>query len=140
MKANRFISQLLDYCPENTPKVSTWSRNRSGYHRGPTAASLGTNKGLCSQGGQAEDLLVTGLAVGLMTLVVVGAALMVNPTPETLHPTPYTLHPTPYTLHPTPYTLSLMTLVVVGAALLVTLLPSLLLSSLELRDTQVYEP
>ncbi|KAJ1485926.1 hypothetical protein T484DRAFT_2020557, partial [Baffinella frigidus] len=32
--------------------------------------------GSLSQGGQAEDLLVTGLAVGLMTLVVVGAALM----------------------------------------------------------------
>ena len=27
MKANRFISQLLDYCPGNTPKVSNWSRN-----------------------------------------------------------------------------------------------------------------
>jgi len=25
--ANRFISQLLDYCPENTLKVSNWSRN-----------------------------------------------------------------------------------------------------------------
>ena len=26
-QANRFISQLLDYCPGNTPKVSNWSRN-----------------------------------------------------------------------------------------------------------------
>ena len=25
--ANRFISHLSDYCPGNTPKVSTWSRN-----------------------------------------------------------------------------------------------------------------
>jgi len=24
---NRFISQLLDHYPENTPKVSNWSRN-----------------------------------------------------------------------------------------------------------------
>jgi len=27
MKANRFLSQLLDYGPGNTPKVSNWSRN-----------------------------------------------------------------------------------------------------------------
>ena len=27
MKANRFMSQLLDYCPGNTPKVSNWSRS-----------------------------------------------------------------------------------------------------------------
>ena len=27
MESTRFISQLLDYCPGNTPKVSNWSRN-----------------------------------------------------------------------------------------------------------------
>ena len=26
MKANIIISHLLDYCPGNTPQVSTWSR------------------------------------------------------------------------------------------------------------------
>ena len=46
--------------------------------------------------------------------------------PSTLNPQPSTLNPTPYTPHPTPYT--------------PTFSSSLLLSSLELRDTKVYEP
>ena len=74
-----------------------------------------------------------------------------HPTPYTPHPTldtlrssPYTLHPTPYTPHPTPYTrhpeLSISEDGRVVGATARSSCSSLLLSSLELSDTKVYEP
>jgi hypothetical protein len=40
------------------------------------------------------------------------SALILHPSPSTLHPSPFTLHPPPSTLHPAPFTLhpSLITL------------------------------
>jgi len=71
---------------------------------------------------------------------------MVHPTPYTLHSTPYTLHPTPYTRHPAPCIIhpESFTLNPQHAPWLPTPNPqpssSLLPSSLESSDTQVYEP
>jgi hypothetical protein len=48
MKANRFVGQLLDYCPGNTPKVSTWSRTYllSGLVRDQTNGNYAPGAGI----------------------------------------------------------------------------------------------
>jgi hypothetical protein len=82
-----------------------------------------------------------GLALTLQKETV-AAYEQVNPTPYTLHTTHYTLHTTPYTPHPSPYTLAL-TLLQETVAAYEQVNPkafSLLLLSLELSDTTIYEP
>jgi len=66
----------------------------------------------------------------------------IHSTPYTLHPTPYTLtlHPTPYTLHLTPYTCRRVGACAASRPRAASSSSALLLSSLELSDTQVYEP
>ena len=61
-----------------------------------------------------------------------------HPQPSTLHPQPYTLNPQPCTLNPTPSTLNPNPQTPTQAGSF--FLSSLLLSSPELSDTQVYEP
>ena len=55
-----------------------------------------------------------------------------------LHPKPYTLHPPPFTLHPEPYTLHATR--ATWRCCCTSSPSSLLLSSLALSDTKVYEP
>ena len=80
-----------------------------------------------------------------------------NPTPDTLHLTPYTPHSTPYTPHPTPCTLHTTPYTLrarcggarvreqdplrrASARCALSSSSSLLLSSLELSETHVYQP
>ena len=90
----------------------------------------------------AFDRLVTAWFWAVDTIGYLG-----NPQPSTLNPQPSTLNPQPSTLNPQPSTLNpqgiagVLGIVVLGpAAAEVPFSLSLLLSSLELSDTNVYEP